>query len=218
MPTIIPQKNIYRSGEEVIKLYRSGSAINRMYEGGDLIYQKITVPEPTPPTPYTSAVTLYNATGGVIQSDVYSDGLIPSSQYRGRSDIYAVDIEPGIEFIGNAGNGRDYVFAQCPNLSSVTISDTVTYIGGRAFEDVPSLKEVIIPASVVGIGTNAFYNFDDTCTIGFEGPKPSMAMAEDGDLGFGTNIIVLDEYLADYCSALSSYGYNIESGTGNRCQ
>lgn len=218
MPTIIPQKNIYRSGEEVIKLYRSGSAINRMYEGGDLIYQKITVPEPTPPTPYTSAVTLYNATGGVIQTDVYSDGIIPNSAYRQRNDIAAVVIGPGIELIGPGNNDSAYTFAQCHSLSSVTIPDTVRLIGGRAFEETPSLKEVTIPASVEAILTNAFYNFDYTCTITFEGNLPYMAMDESGDLGSGTNIIVPDQYLLDYCTFLSSYGYNIVSDEGNYCQ
>ena len=203
---LIPQDNIYKSGEEVVKLYRSGSIINKMYRSGELIFQALSATAPTPPpVPHTSAVTLYNATGGVIQTDVYSDGIIPNNAYKQRNDIAAVVIGPGIQLIGNGNNDSAYTFAQCYNLSSVTIPDTVTLIGGRAFEDTPSLKEVTIPASVETILTNAFYNFDETCTITFEGDIPYMPMDESADLGWATNIIVPDQYLTNYCTFLSSY-------------
>ena len=103
-------------------------------------------------------------------------------------------------------------------MSSVTIGENVEYIGGRAFEDTGSLKAVTIPASVTGIGTNAFYNFDDTCTITFEGYVPSMSMSEDGDLGIGTHLIVPDAYFSDYCSSLQGHYCIIDdSDTGTTC-
>lgn len=47
-------------------------------------------------------------------------------------------------------------FAQCHDLTEVTIPDGVTNIDSNAFEDCSSLKEIIIPNKVRNIGDNAF--------------------------------------------------------------
>ena len=52
----------------------------------------------------------------------------------------------------------DRAFESCSGLKSVTIPNTVTYIGNRAFEDCYNLKSVTIPNSVTSIGSLAFYN------------------------------------------------------------
>lgn len=140
---------------------------------------------------------------GTTHIDNYSAGTIPDRQYQYNTTLVSVVIGDGITDIGTTN--FSYVFVGCTSLSSATIGSGVTYIGGRAFENTPSLSSITIPASVTYIDNNAFYNFDTNCTITFEGPCPSFGMDEGSDLGFGTNIIVQDEYLSDYCDALCPY-------------
>ncbi len=47
-------------------------------------------------------------------------------------------------------------FQNCTGLTSVTIPDSVTNIGEEAFNNCWSLASVTIPASVTGIGEGAF--------------------------------------------------------------
>lgn len=179
----------------------------KIYLGPDVIWQASS--------PAGVGDVVYIDNSGITHTDNYSGGVIPDDAYRGRDDIVSVSIGPGIFRIGNTD--RSYVFAGCDNLSAVTIGPDVEYIGGRAFEATPYLKNVTIPASVTIIDTNAFYNFNSSCTITFEGDMPSMTMQEQQDLGYGTNIMVPDEYFSNYCSFLGNYNLNVESDQGNTC-
>ena len=49
-----------------------------------------------------------------------------------------------------------FAFSYCPNLTSVSIPNTVASIGGSAFRSCTGLTSVTIPNSVVGIGRAAF--------------------------------------------------------------
>ena len=49
-------------------------------------------------------------------------------------------------------------FSDCSNLTSVTIPNSVTYIGHDAFSGCSNLTSVTIPNSVTYIGTDAFSN------------------------------------------------------------
>lgn len=197
---------------EIQNAYVGNAQVSKIYLGADVIYSGGS----PGPTPSYLVVTLYDSFGQST-ADTFSNGIIPDRQYENRSDIVRVVIGSGITSIGSGD--FSYVFAGCGNLTSVTIGDDVVYIGGRAFENTPSLYTITIPASVTGIGTNAFYEFDWAHTITFEGDLPYMSMAEDWDLGDGTNLIVPDIYLSNYCSFNSSHNnkYNIESDLGNRC-
>lgn len=180
--------------------------VDAIYLGTDVVWQ---------PASSGGGDVVYIDDSGVTHTDRYPSGIIPYAAYQNRYDIVSVNIGSGITRIGNTDGS--YVFASCYNLSAVTIGPDVEYIGGRAFEGTQNLKNVTIPASVTEIGTNAFYNFDSSCTIVFEGVLPSLSMQEDGDLGFGTNIIVPDGYLSNYCSHLHYYDLNVVSDQGNNC-
>lgn len=64
--------------------------------------------------------------------------------------IKKVVIQNGITSIG------DYAFWNCPQLSSVSIPSSVTYISSMAFERCRNLKEVTIPNSVTSMGNAVF--------------------------------------------------------------
>ena len=51
---------------------------------------------------------------------------------------------------------RDSTFEDCSSLTSVTISDSVTYIGDSAFKGCGNLTSITIPNSVTSIGSSAF--------------------------------------------------------------
>ena len=62
-------------------------------------------------------------------------------------------------------------FADCDELTSISIPAAVTTINGRAFEDCDGLRSVTIPSTVRMVGTRAFANCDGllTVTIATEG-------------------------------------------------
>ena len=72
-------------------------------------------------------------------------------------DITTANIENGCKVIYEA-------FDACPSLKSVTIPDSVTSIGYRAFFS-SDLTSVIIPDSVTSIGENAFYYCDSLTSV-----------------------------------------------------
>lgn len=63
-------------------------------------------------------------------------------------------------------------FEWCPNLKSVVIPGSVTYIGYRAFFECRSLKSITIPNSVTSIGDRAFRECYNLTTIVSEIEKP----------------------------------------------
>lgn len=67
-----------------------------------------------------------------------------------RSLITTVVISDGITYIGC------HAFDDCNNLSSITIPDSVTNIGYKAFYNCESLSSITIPDSVTSIGAYAF--------------------------------------------------------------
>lgn len=161
-----------------------------------------------------------DASGG-SSSYTYSGGVIPASEFYSNADIVAVKIGSGITHIGE--DDYSYVFADSSNITAITLGPDVEYIGGRAFEGMTGVSSITIPASVTGIGTNAFYAFDSATFI-FEGPCPTFSMEEDGDLGTGNpQLVVPDEYLCDYCCTFHNLTtwtggeYLIESDEGNEC-
>ena len=85
----------------------------------------------------------YEITGYVVNADTSHELEIPSE----------------IEDIAVTGIA-DEAFKSCTSITSVTIPDTVKYIGDFAFYDCDNLEEVIIADSVTEIGVGAFRNCD----------------------------------------------------------
>lgn len=87
-----------------------------------------------------------------------SDGTICLNSYTGW-DAESFDIPSEYEGKTVTKIG-DEAFAYCKNLKQVTIPDTITEIGEKAFEN-SGLTSVEIPASVKKIGKQAFSDCDD---------------------------------------------------------
>ena len=67
-----------------------------------------------------------------------------------KDNITSVEISNGITYIGISA------FYNCSKLISITIPDSVTSIGGSAFSSCTSLESITIPDSVTSIGNQAF--------------------------------------------------------------
>lgn len=78
------------------------------------------------------------------------------------------------------------IFYNCPNLTEVLFSDSITEIGVGAFDLCEELSVVTLPASLKSIGGNAFYGTNLSCII-----IPDSVVSI-GSLAFGlTNITTI---------------------------
>lgn len=80
---------------------------------------------------------------------------------------------------------EQYAFESCPKLKSVSIPNTVTYIGTRSFYDCP-IATLSIPGSVLTIGLSAFSQTDVT------------------SLTLNNGITTIGESAFSHCSGLTS--------------
>lgn len=111
-------------------------------------------------------LTAYHGSGGdvVIPSNLgitsIGERAFDSSEHGGNKSgaiITSITIPDGVTTIGGGA------FSYCAALSSITIPDSVTSIGGGAFAFCESLTSVTIPDSVTEIGEGAFsycYNME----------------------------------------------------------
>jgi hypothetical protein len=76
---------------------------------------------------------------------------IGATAFQGATELSNVYIGNGVETIG------DYAFYLCPNLTILSLPDTLTEIGAAAFSRA-AIKELTIPQNVVKIGVAAFSN------------------------------------------------------------
>ena len=78
------------------------------------------------------------------------------------SSLTSITIPDSVTWIGNNA------FDNCSSLTSITIPDSVTWIGNNTFGYCSSLTSITIPNSVTSIGSYAFYNCSSltSATIG----------------------------------------------------
>ncbi len=103
---------------------------------------------------YTNGVLMITGNGNM---EFGNNQSVPWSAYK--NEINSVVIESGITSIS------DYAFANCPNLNSATIPNTVISIGESAFESCEA--DIIIPRNVSYIAENAFYGCKNIQSITF---------------------------------------------------
>ena len=102
-----------------------------------------------------------------------SDGSIVKPYIEGE-DIFGAEIESNtyeggkgiIKFNGDVTTIGEHAFNHCDNLTSVTIPNSVTTIGGEAFADC-GLTRVTIPNSVTTIGYGAFTGCSNLTSVTF---------------------------------------------------
>ena len=92
----------------------------------------------------------------VTPSNVESLPLIVSNIYVNGKGIIKFETDVIIE---------THAFAYCKNLTSITIPNSMTYIGNRSFRDCSSLTAVTIPNSVTVIRGYAFYGCSSLTSV-----------------------------------------------------
>lgn len=99
-------------------------------------------------------------TSGDYEYSVMKDGSAQIVRYKGTAAVLSIPSEIGghsVSGIGAVDTAYDSApFANCKQLTSVTIPDGVTTVGAYAFVNCTALKQVTIPDSVRIIGNAAF--------------------------------------------------------------
>ena len=80
-----------------------------------------------------------------------------------RTELVSVSIPDSVTYIG------ELAFAQCPSLSSVIIGNGVTRIGDNAFNGCVALTSITIPGSVTNVGSNAFSHCSGLSAVHYVG-------------------------------------------------
>ena len=87
-----------------------------------------------------------------VNESEYTVREIKEYTFAGCSGLTSITIPNSVTSI------EKYTFSNCSSLTSVTIPNSVTSIGKSAFNRCSSLTSVTIPNSVTSIGEAAFYN------------------------------------------------------------
>ena len=114
----------------------------------------------------TVDVTNY-ATANVNVSGGSSTNKFTQWVDRSITELTADDLA-GVTSIGN------HTFADCDNLTPVTISNSVTSIGNMAFAYCDNLTSLTISASVTRTGTAAFRTCPSLTSVTYEGQAPNI--------------------------------------------
>ena len=95
----------------------------------------------------------------VTEVNIATATKINSYAFTSFDSLTSVTIGDSVEYLG------DYAFDDCSNLTSVTICNSVTSIGSYAFSHCDSLTSIEIPNSVTSIGDYAFYDCDSLTSV-----------------------------------------------------
>lgn len=160
---------VYVDSTEIAKQLTSSSACGKLIENAKAVLIKADINEipeyVLSEFPYTDTVE-YN---GVTYT---SHQICASSGKCGDDLTWIFDITTGELTITGTGDMEDYYsYPRSPwyiyntDIVTVTIGDSVTSIGNRAFEDCISLKNIVLPNSLTSIGENAFYGCSSLTSI-----------------------------------------------------
>lgn len=118
-----------------------------------------------------------------IKKIILQDGVtgINSSAFLNCTNLLSVEISNTVEYIGARA------FYNCEKLSSVTIPDSVISIDSHAFESCDALSSVVIGNSVELIDYRAFYNCTNLKSV-----------------TLGNSVSTIDLYAFEKCSSLTS--------------
>ena len=129
---------------------------------------------------------------------------IADSAFEGCSGLTSVTIPNSVTSIGG------YAFSGCSGLTSVTIGNSVTSIGNSAFSGCSGLTSVTIGNSVTSIGSSAFYKCTGLTSVTIGNSVTSIGgYAFDGCSGL-TSVTIpnsvksIGGYAFDGCSGLTS--------------
>ncbi len=103
-----------------------------------------------------------------------------------------------------------YTFYDCDALTSITIPDSVTSIGYEAFADCDALASITIPNSVTSIGNEAFYDCDALTSISIPDSVTSIVYEVFADcdalesVTIGNGVTSIEDAAFYSCDALTS--------------
>ena len=135
------------------------------------------------------ALVKYTGNGGdvTLPEDFNGDNYSISGAFSGCIGLTSVTIPNSVTSIGGGA------FSGCSGLTSVTIPNSVTSIGGGAFSGCSGLTSITIPNSVTTIESSAFYGCKKLTSV-----------------TIGTDVTTIGERAFSECSGLTSI--NVASG------
>ena len=140
----------------------------------------------------------------IVLPDSYNgeNYMIDDNVFKGNTTITSVTIPDGVTSIGG------YAFEGCSGLTSVTIPGSVTSIGGYAFGYCTGLTSVTIPAGVTSIGPSAFRDCTGLTRVEIPGSVTSIGWSAFQGCSGLTSVVIPTGVTGDYafygCSGLTS--------------
>ena len=109
---------------------------------------------------YYPTKVVISGTGTITRTGFYLGYNTFSFSY-----IENVVIEDGITAIADKGENYNGVFQNCSELKSITLPDSLTYIGDYAFANLNNLESIVLPSHLVSLGDDAFYACENLTSI-----------------------------------------------------
>lgn len=175
--------------------------------------------EVTPPTPTgVPADELWYTTndGQVIEDDAFSEVItVASNTYSdGKGIIKFSDTLLGIPDFAFVAYDEEWEITQNLRLTSLQMSDSVTEIGGEAFDQCVALSSITLSSGLTQIKTTAFSSChalssitipDSVTTIGDYAFNDCQALSS---VTLGSGVTTIGESAFQDCFALSTINYN----------